>query len=57
MAVATGLRLLLPWQHNLSLQRTEYMCLCTVVVTICSVPQDSDTECVDVSQAQAGFSD
>lgn len=35
MVVATGLRFLLPWKHTLSLERTENMCLCTLVVTIC----------------------
>ncbi len=43
MAVATGLRFLLPWQRTPSLERTEYMCLCTLAVTICSQPQGSDS--------------
>lgn len=41
MAVATGLRFLLPWKRTLSLGRTEYVSRCTLAVTICSVPQGS----------------
>lgn len=49
MAVANGLRFLLPWQRTLSLERTEYVCLCTLAVTICLLPQGSDSVCVHTS--------